>query len=292
MKELNFSFLLTVFKKHWWKIVAVTLIVMLFAALITQFFIPKKYSSSIKFYVVNVNSDQDYASATNLAAAEYLVNDYIEIINGDALLNAVKDRLVAEGYTKTTVNSLRAMLKSSTKSGASVFTISVTHTDKDYAFRVAQVLEELAPTIVTEIAKPADTTGKRAASNVRTLLNSMMSSNELTKIEWIDPETGKTRDTVPPESMILEHLEYHGEATSRLACIAVLKEPVKATTHDSPNALLNTVLSGIAAAILTYSFFLIISSIASTVITEDDARNMLKKPLMAAIPHWETNDKK
>ena len=56
---------------------------MLGAALFTQFFIPKKYSSSVKFYVVNINSDQDYASATNLAAAEYLVNDYIEIINGD-----------------------------------------------------------------------------------------------------------------------------------------------------------------------------------------------------------------
>ena len=292
MKELNFSFLLTVFKKHWWKIVAVTLIVMMAAALITQFFIPKKYSSSIKFYVVNVNSDQDYASATNLAAAEYLVNDYIEIINGDTLLTAVSKQLIAEGYTKATPNQLRSMLKSSAKASTSVFTISVTHTDKDYAYRVAQVLQELAPPIVTEIAKPADTTGKRAASNVRTLLNSMINSKELTKIEWIDPETGKTRDTVPPESMILEHLEYHGEATSRLACIAVLKAPVKATTHDSPNVMVNTLLSGIAAAILTYSFFLVLSSIASTVVTEDDVRNMVKKPLMAAIPHWETTSKK
>ena len=292
MQELNFSFLLTVFKKNWWKIVAFTLVVMLATALVTQFFIPKKYSSSVKFYVVNVDSDQDYASATNLAAAEYLANDYIEIINGDTLLSTVADRLVSEGYINTTPNMLRQMIKSSVKPSTSVFTVSVSHTNKEFAYRTAQLLEEIAPPIITDIAKPADTTGKRAAANVRTLLRSLVDSKELS-LTWIDPETGKEAvNTIPSEMMILEHLEYHGEATERLSCIAVLKSPVKATSHDSPSLLLNTVVSGVIAAVLSYSFFLIISSINSTVVTEDDVRSMIKKPMMSAIPHWETTQKK
>lgn len=293
MKELNFSFLLTVFKKHWWKIVAFTLVVMLGAALFTQFFIPKKYSSSVKFYVVNVNADQDYASANNLAAAEYLVNDYIEIINGDTLLTAVAEKLTEEGYS-VNANALRSMIKSSVKAETSVFTITISHTDKALSYRVAQLLEEMAPPVVTKIAKPTDTTAKRATSNVRTVLNSMMSngSKEQLKLTWIDPETGKTRTDVPTEAVIWDHLEEKGEFIEQQSCIAVLKTPVEATSHDSPNLIVNTMLAGVVAAVLSYAFFFVISSIASTIVTEDDIKNMIKKPVMAAIPHWEITEKK
>ena len=169
MKELNFSFLLTVFKKHWWKIVAITLLVMILAACVTQFLIPKKYSSSVKFYVVNVNTDLDYTNATYLAASEYLVNDYIEIIHGDTLMTDVADVLKSEGY-KVSADSVRSMIKSDSKAETSVFTITVTHTDKKLAYRTAQLLEELAPPIVTEIAKPGDTVAKRAASNAISII--------------------------------------------------------------------------------------------------------------------------
>ncbi len=278
MKELNFSFLLTVFKKHWWKIVAITLLVMVLAACFTQFLIPKKYSSSVKFYVVNVNTDVDYTNATYVAAAEYLVNDYVEIISGDTLLTQISEILHEEGYEEVTPNTLRTMLKSSSKAETSVFTITVSHTDKKLAYRVAQLLEEIAPATVTEIAKPADTTGKRAASNVLTVLRSMQGELGLAKL--------------PSEVQILEHLEYHGEATERLDCIAVLKSPAEAKTHDSPNLIVNTVMAGAIAAILTYAFFLVLSSFASALVTEDDVKNMIQKPVMAAIPHWETTAKK
>lgn len=279
MKELNFSFLLTVFKKHWWKIVAFTLLVMILAAAVTQFLIPKKYSSSVKFYVVNVNSDLDYTSATYLAAAEYLVNDYIEIIQGDTLLGEIADVLNAEGY-KVTPNTIRGMIKSSSKAETSVFTVSVSHTDKKLAYRTAQLLEELAPPIVTEIAKPSETTGKRAASNVRTLLTSMQ------KMENFQISR------VPSEVEILALLEANGEVVDRLECIAVLKSPVEAKTHDSPNLVVNTLIAGVGAAIISYAFFLIMMSLASTIVTEDDLKNMIKKPIMSAIPHWETTVKK
>ncbi len=281
MKELNFSFLLTVFKKHWWKIVAVTLLVMILAACVTQFLIPKKYSSSVKFYVVNVNTDLDYTSATYLAAAEYLVNDYVEIIQGDTLLTEISDTLKSEGY-KVSPNTLRGMIKSSSKAETSVFTITVSHTDKKLAYRVAQLLEEIAPPIVTEFAKPGDTVGKRAASNVQTVLESMVK----------DKEIPLTEEQIPTQAAIEQHLIDKNETLDRLECIAVLKSPVEAKTHDSPSLVVNTLVSGVVAALVTYAFFLIISSLASTIVTEDDVKNMVGKPVMSAIPHWEITAKK
>lgn len=281
MKELNFSFLLTVFKKHWWKIVAITLLVMILAACITQFFIPKKYSSSVKFYVVNVNTDLDYTSATYLAAAEYLVNDYVEIMQGDTLLGEICEVLNAEGYTSITPSKLRSMIKSASKVETSVFTVTVSHTDKKLAYRTAQLIEELAPSIVTDIVKPVDTTGAIIASKTQTVLNKMKADGafpagtELPKLEEIQ-----------------HFLELNGESMTRLECIAVLKAPVEAKTHDSPNLLLNIAISGFVAAALSFAFFLLISSLTSTIVTEDDVKNMIKKPMMSAIPHWETTAKK
>ncbi|MBQ2999089.1 MAG: hypothetical protein IJD64_01370 [Clostridia bacterium] len=281
MKELNFSFLLTVFKKHWWKIVAITLLVMILAAAVTQFLIPKKYSSSVKFYVVNVNTDLDYTSATYLAAAEYLVNDYIEIIQGDTLLTKISDVLQSEGYSNVTPNTLRGMLKSSSKTETSVFTVTVSHTDKKLAYRTAQLLEEIAPTTVTEIAKPIDNTGAIIADRTHSVLQAMQKDGAF-------PEGYN----VPKLEQIKTFLELNGEPTTRLDCIAVLKSPVEAKTHDSPNLIVNTLLSGVIAAVLSYGFFLILSSIASTLVTEDDVKNMIGKPVISAIPHWETTAKK
>ena len=279
MKELNFSFLLNVFKKHWWKIVAFTLLVMICAALFTHFLIPKKYSSSVRFYVVNVNTDLDYTSATYLSAAEYLVRDYIEIVNGDTLLTAVAERLNEEGYEDITPNRLRSMISSSPKAETSIFTITVSHTDKDLAFRTAQLLEEIAPPIVTDIAKPADTTGLRAAKNAQTVLLKLK-------------EDGAFDDEIPPLEKIEEFIRLNGEQMERLECIKVIKSPVKASSHDSPNLIVNTLLAGVVAAVLSYTLFLIISTIASTIVTEDDIKNMIKKPVIAAVPHWETAQKK
>ena len=275
MKELNFAFFLSIFKKHWWKIVTFTLVVMIIAAAITHFLIPKKYSSSVNFYVVNVNTDLDYTQAAYLSAAEYLINDYVEIIKGDTLLGHVSDLLAEDGYEDITPDKLRKMITNTSKSDTSVFTISVTHTDKKLAYRTAQILAEIAPSEVTDIAKPADATGKRAAANVLTVLKSMQKSGDF------------DLEAIPSELEILQHLNDQGMATERLDCIAVLKSPVEAKTHDSPNVVTNTILCGMIAAVIAYAFFLLFSILAATIVTEEDVKTMLKYPVLGAIPHWE-----
>ncbi|MBO5938318.1 MAG: polysaccharide biosynthesis tyrosine autokinase [Clostridia bacterium] len=280
MKEINFSFLLYVLKKHWWKVVSITLVAMIGAALFTHFLIPKKYSSSVKFYVLNINTDHDYTSANNLAASEYLVSDYIEIINSNTLLSKISEKLTEEGYQNVTVNSIGKMFNSSATQQNSIFTITVSHTDKKLAYRTAQLLEEFAPSVVTEIAKPTDTTGFVIASKTQAVINQME----------IDGAFPKGTD-LPTLEQIQHFLELSGESMSRLECIAVLTPPVEATTHDSPNLTVNTLLAGLFAAVFSYSFFLIISYVISTLVTENDVKSVTKMPLMAAVPHWNIPDK-
>ena len=95
MTEISLDFLLKVFKKTWWRIMIFTLVIMIAAACFTHFLIPKKYSSEVEFYIVNVNTDSDYTSTSLLGAASYLVNDYVTIIKSDYMLDQVVAKLKA-----------------------------------------------------------------------------------------------------------------------------------------------------------------------------------------------------
>ncbi len=275
MKEINFPFLLYVLKKHWWKILSITLVAIIGVALFTHFCIPKKYSSSVKFYVLNINTDNDYASANNLAASEYLVSDYIEIINSNTLLSKISEQLTEEGYKNVSVKSISKMLKSSATQHNSIFTITVSHTDKKLAYRTAQLLEEFAPSVVTEIAKPTDTTGFVISTKTQAVINQMKKDGAF------PPGTD-----LPTLEEIQHFLELSGESMSRLECIAVLTPPVEAKTHDSPNMSFNILLTALSAAILSYLFFLLLSSVISTLVSENDVKSVTQMPLMATVPHW------
>ena len=69
MKEISLDILVKIFKKNFLRILIITLIVMLLVATVTHFFIPKTYSSSVKFYVVNTPSASDYTSSSVVSAA-------------------------------------------------------------------------------------------------------------------------------------------------------------------------------------------------------------------------------
>ena len=310
MKEVNISFLFHVFKKCWWKILIVAVVVMLLAACFTNLVIPKKYSSSVKFYVVNVNTSVDYTQATYLMAAEYLINDYIEIINGDRLLTLISDSLKDKGYANVTPNALRGMISSSSKSETSAFTITVTHTDKNLAYYVADLIAKEAPAVVTQTAKPVDQSNAAVAAKVEKVL-SYLPLDKRCNIEDIYLyllETGKysidaaevnartmytilqamEAKTALSREDIEQFLVDHGEEVVQLNAIDVLKAPERDTKHDSPNLVTNVILAGMIAVVLVYGICLIRSFIVSTITTEEDLKELVKRPLIGAIPHWDS----
>lgn len=157
MNEISLSFLWTVLKKVWVVILAITLVVMIATAAFTHYFIPKKYSSSLKCYVVNVNTDYAYTTTSLLDASKYLINDYVAIIQSDRLLLPICEQLNQMGYMDITPAMIRKEQMISGGMDAvntGVFTLTVSHTNKDLAYDLAAIIAEQAPALVTSIARP------------------------------------------------------------------------------------------------------------------------------------------
>ena len=278
MKEISLDVLFKIFKKNLWRILIFTLVVMIAVAAFIHFFVPKKYSSSVKFYVVNMNSDYDYTSSSVVSAAEYLINDYISIIKSDYMLNKIAEELKQDGVKNVTPADLNSMIVGSSATETSVFSISVSSTDKKLAYQVAQIITEIAPKNVTEIAKSAVITSDRMASTFAYVAQQLN----------LAPTDGKNVTAEDIKNLLVAAGLGVG---SQSECITAISQPVEDTAHDSPNLPLLTLLAGILAAIVAYVYFAIRVLTNQLVTTEDDVKKLLKRPLIATIPHWEVAKK-
>ena len=153
--EISLVFLFKILKSSWWKILIITLVVMLLVAAVTEFAIDKQYSSSTEFYIINSSVTSEYTTSALLSAVEYLANDYIEIILGDRMIDQIIQDLTAKGYTGCTPSNVRAMISPKTSAESSIFQITVTHTDKNVAYYVSESIKENAPKIIREISRPS-----------------------------------------------------------------------------------------------------------------------------------------
>ena len=278
MTDISLDFLLKVFKKTWWKIAIVTLAVMIAAACFTHYFIPKKYSSKVEFYIVNVNTNSDYTNTSLLGAASYLVNDYVTIIRSDYMLDQVVERLNNEGFTyngQVMDNAvLRQMISHSSSSQTSAFTMKLTSTDRELSYRVATLIAEMAPQIVTDMAKPEDNTNETLANKVHSALRYFAKDSTVTVTE------------------IADYLTRNGLGITRLNCIEVLTPPSLARSHESPSLVVNTLLSGIIAAVVCYGIYFLIALTNMTVTTEEDIKKLVNYPVIGTIPRWEVGSPK
>ncbi len=277
--EISLGFLLRVLKKTWWKIAIFAVAILLIVAAFTEFCIPKKYSSSIEFYVVNTNTSYDYTTSSLLSASAYLINDYVSIMKSDYMLDRVGKELVAMGYAEADVTApkLRSMISSSTDTEyTSVFDVRVTHTSTEFAYDVATVIKNLAPDLVTEVAKPDRLTN----GNLAQTIHSVMKYYD----KEIDGEQGVTVEEIE-QLLIKEEVGL----TASLSCIEVLTPPVVDKAHDSPNVFTYSVLGAMIAAVVAYLFFLAKSIFELSIASEDDIKKMINRPLIGTVPHWDLN---
>ena len=238
-------------------------------------FIPKNYSSSIDFYVVNTNTSYDYTTSALLAASSYLINDYIEIIRSNRILD-----LVAEELNKSrpedkhiTADNLRAMISASSNN-TSVFTIKVTHTDPKFACEVANAIMQIAPKEVTEVAKPDRLTNENLYNAILQVVNQNKPEGEQLTMEQLK-----------------EQLKIQG-LNSSLPCFEAINPPVVDTSPDSPSTKKYTMYSAAATAALVYVIFIIKGLLEMNISSEDDVKKLVRRPLVGTIPHWENSVKK
>lgn len=273
--EISFGFFWKCLKKCWILLLVLSLVAGIVAGIITSF-IPKKYSSSIDFYVVNTNTSYDYTTTALLSASSYLINDYIKIIKSEAVLNAVADDLNADrtDANKITVGQLKGMISASSDD-TSVFTIRVTHTDRELAYKVAKSIEKIAPSKVTDIAKPDRITNQSIYEGI---LNTINKNYELNGLKPITMDQLK------------ESLKING-LSNTLDCFTTLNTPTKAVSPDSPNMIKNVLVAVAAVAAFVYVIFVIKGVVELSVTTEDDVKKLIKRPLVGVIPHWESTKK-
>ena len=280
--EISLGMLLGVFKKTWWKILIIALAVMIVAALFTHFFIPKKYSSSVDFYVVNVNTSYDYTTSTLLSASTYLINDYVSIIKSDYMLDKVCAELLAADKDYKLVKSeditsknIRGLIASASNEETSVFRLSISHVDAEYAYDVATTIAKLAPTVVTEMAKPeSNLTEEDLVSALSSFINAYEKN--------YNTDTQVTKENI---SAMVKHDTFG--LVEKLNCVEVITPPVLDKSADSPNIVSYTIIAGMAAAVITYIAFLIYKLMNINITTEDDVRKLLNRPLIGTIPSWE-----
>lgn len=247
-REISFATMWQVLKNGWKMILIITLVAMLIMGLITGLVLKKEYSSSIRFYVINVNTTQDFEQSALVTVKEQLSKEYIQIILSDVMINPLAEKLKTEYGLDYTPNQIKKMISASTLTDIGMFDIKISNNDKEHAYIIAKAMSEMAPAIVKNVKKP-----------------------------WI-AEMQEGSDNA--SSDIQEQKEY-------AECISVLNHPKKATTHDSPSLVTNVALAAMVAAIAAYAIYFVIALMDTVIKTEDDLKKIAKKyPIIGVIPSW------
>ena len=256
-KEISFSFLFSVLKAAWWKIVIIAMAAAIVCIAFTQFVVPKKYESTIQFYIINTNTTAEYTQTALLSANKYLANDYIAIIKGDKMVNKLIGELYKGGFGVFTYSQVRGMIDSSTSSTSSTFEITVRTWDKDVSYCVAETIKREAPEIIREITRPSYT------------------SKYYVKVEDVDGYP------------VFEKLDE-----TDLECVAVVRDPKLAATHVSTHVVAYTFIVTVLAACIAYSLFFALKFFDTTIRGEKTVRELVNPEItiVGVIPYWSHSD--
>ena len=253
-------FLLKILKSAWWKMLIFAVLIGLLVGACTELFIPKKYSSSIDFYIVNMSITSEYTTNSLLAATEYLANDYIEIIKGDAMMEKINEKLTEWGKETYTHDDLRSMISSKTGADTSIFSISVEAESANLAYAISKVICEYAPDIIKDITRPSYVAN-------------------LYVYQGVGADGIKTAD------------DYALISETDLECVGVVRAPVKPEEPVSPNPVQNSIVSGILMAMLVYILCFTVKVSDTVIHSEENLKSLIDKPVIGNVPHWHINSK-
>ena len=254
-KEFSLSDFFKVLKKSWWKMLLLALPVMIITGMLTHVLVPKRYSSTSHFLIQNVSMNADYTNVSLLSAADYLANDYISIIKGDEVMGLISQELEKQGI-QYTPSQLRGMISTAKASQSSEFSVSVSNTNPNHAYAIAELIYKKAPALITKIAKPYS--------------------------EYYDDEMGA----------LVEGYDKEGNRVTvwvkSLSCVAQLRAPVRDTVADSPNPVRNAIVGGLIAALIVYVICFLRKLFDTVIHTEEELKNCVDLPILGMVPTWNT----
>lgn len=117
-----------------------------------QWFITPLYSATTKMYVNNVSKDSlhgQFISSSELAAAQRLVDTYIEILKTPETLNQV----IEEADASCSYSELLGMITTGSVNGTEVFFITVENPLPEESERLANTIAEVLPDRIADIVE-------------------------------------------------------------------------------------------------------------------------------------------
>ena len=287
-REINLGFFWKCFKKCWIFILLAAMLAAAIAGVFAATVIPKKYSSSVNFYIKNSNADQGVVTSQAVDVSDQLINDYVELIKSDVVLEQLRDTYLVPHDTKAkdlSISALRSTITASSKERTSHFTLKVTHYDPQIAYEIACAIREVAPRAVTDIAKDSSKTTSAYATNIAATILEIKKNPEKYEVQV---QGGENKEVL--SSQIEELLREHNYGIDiSQPCFLSTNTPVLDKTADSPHVAKIATLSAVASAIIVYVIFFIIGLSEMNVTTEEDLRKHVKVPVIGIIPSWESS---
>ncbi len=310
--EINLNLFWRVLKKSFWKILIFAIVVMVAVALYAQYFIPKRYSSSIGYLAFSISSSNttgsNYAQGSLSNVEEYLIRDYSAIIKSEKMCDRVAQKLKEKHpgedgkpetgkYGYITAGHISGMVSTAAGNAPSAFTLTVSSTDPQLAYDVCLAFEEVAPDVITEVTNPfvGPTTEEFTNSYYGFLrqyvedYKNSTDSNETLKNLLKDENILKDFLNKDNVEYMVEEEDLGSDLVDRGQPLSVLKKPVRDTAPDSPNIPLYTATAGMVAALGLYLYFFIRQMINVSIVSEDDVQRLISLPLIGTIPEWETS---
>ena len=280
-----------VFKQSWWKILIMVLIIAFAAAAIAEYCLPRKYSASVEFYIVNVNQSVDYTTSQTIGVDQQLAENYVQIIKSDAMMSMIREKL----KTDHTINGqpveisnaqLRSMISYATSKTASTFSVTVTTSNPTFAYQVACYIQDFAPGLVTEISKPGEISTTVPFSTVAASLNEKDPTRYGELAEAMQKAADQLLKDTGSDRLLVTGVQ------NRLECIQVIREPVENPNHVAPSTSKICFLAALITGVLCYAFFFLCEYFNTAIHSEDDIKRLTDLPILGSIPSWNLSSKK
>ncbi len=149
-REISIFKIFDILRRSWIYILIFTLLFSIAAGVYTTKFVTKKYSSTVKFYIL---SDRMNGQLGNeLVAAKTLVDSYTVVLkHSDSFLQSVAEEAGITGSNK--ISRVRSMISTGSLDGTEAFYVKITTTDANLAYKVAMAVKDHAPEEIINIVE-------------------------------------------------------------------------------------------------------------------------------------------